>query len=395
MVFFSTAAPESSTAGATDAASKPSALAVTEAAIQKEMATEAKTMRGLAIRQGLKWITGSVVQEVVQFGFTLISQALMCYQIYLTWKTLAPVSMGGSGCQTPGTKFSSEKVYFAFQLLCNTLITLAQAIVWLGTWFYTFRYMCVTGGSIPVRQALQDADDNMEQVYKAPVYAPPTYAAPVDAAEFTAAEGDGDDAYDAVDNKFHYLQPQQQDTIIKGNIAKGLKMFQALQSGVNVARGLLGITTTVVEPILNGIAAGGPAAAGGFAPAATVSTAAAPAFLSVVGTVGSNTTAPAAVARLLASSVEKPKLESQCLAIRSYGVAAGGLMASIGVWQHRYEDKYSRLVLLQKALTKMNKEKKQVSDEVLENELSHIVGEEGTRSIALMSGRSVPPGHSH
>eukprot|EP00746_Dinoflagellata_sp_MGD_P108800 gnl/MRDRNA2_/MRDRNA2_46506_c0_seq1.p1 gnl/MRDRNA2_/MRDRNA2_46506_c0~~gnl/MRDRNA2_/MRDRNA2_46506_c0_seq1.p1 ORF type:complete len:392 (+),score=101.73 gnl/MRDRNA2_/MRDRNA2_46506_c0_seq1:109-1284(+) len=360
--------------------------------LQKQQAKQMALLRRQALIKGMQAGTSGVAQDCLYTIFDITSQLLVLAQLYINIKSV----WGGGGCNK-GKAVSMEIIWFWIQTVLNSIVTVAQFVLWFWSFGVTGMFCC----SFKKCPTSKDA----QTTHPAIAYR-----------EMLAKQNA--DGWDDMDDEERQELLDQQPTAEElkdpdGEYFEDFKTFKkelgtlgrihSLQGTVTNMRSIIGALGTIIEPMM--------AAASGMS-SVNVEAAAETA----VGKISLDTSAAQAgkdateqANKLAAQAQEKLKKAAEeaenlkrCFTNRQISATGSGFIAAIGAKQAALKNSYMKLVVLahmrekdiaQFEAAKKNEDpnaKRKVPDEAIETELQSLLGPDGQKYLSYLSGSEAP-----
>lgn len=289
------------------------------AAIGKRTKKELTRMRQQAMRAGLQTITAGIAQDTMYLLMNILSQGLLCGQLYINMKTLFPGVFGGEGCNHDGN-MKAALLWIYIQFAISAAITAFQTCLWLWQLKVSCCY-CFTYHVCPASKlASLTQQKDVRRAY-----------ARLRAEQEEANLDEMDDAARDAIIKQYEPEHMDEDFIVFKRFCKEVGSINSLQISCTNARSFLGAVGAIVEPLLSAFSTS----------QATQATLGA---LSGAGLQTAETTGRAAAeAEQLVQSMTSFQ---ECMAARQISTSMGAFMAAMGVKQAQMKKSYAKLVIL-------------------------------------------------
>lgn len=335
-------------------------------AIAKRTKKELTKMRQQATRAGLHTITSGMAQDTMYLLMNILSQALLCGQLYINVQTLFPGIFGGEGCNHDGT-MQVAMIWIYIQFAISAAITLFQTFLWVWQFKVSVCYSW-TYHTCPVSKlaSLMQQKDVRR-----------TYARLQ--AERDPEQADLDEMSDTErDLKIKEYEPEDNmdpDFIVFKKFCKEIGSINSLQITCTNARSFLGAVGAIVEPLLSAYSTS----------------------LATNATLGSLAATSEADASASAARFSEEMANFQkCVAGRQVSTSMGAFIAAMGVRQAQMKKSYARLVILNQIVeedvdraNRTNKPRR-VTDAAIEAEVQNIMGDTGKQFMSYLSGKEAP-----
>jgi len=361
--------------------------------IIEEGRRQAVKVRRAAVVAGVDVITGGQCQDIVYGALNLISTGLVAAQFVVNLVSL----FGGAGCNA-AKEFKLADIWFFAQLFLNGLATVGQLTVWVLSSTKSVLFWCnwsrfpnskfATSGDPKGTFLRMKLEDHCQEEYHAEL-----------------CDLDEEDVREAWKTVQENLKDEPFPIAFKQDM-KSLAFNAGMQNSLTSFRAIIGAIGAILEPTLNAYAAFNSVHHATAAVDATrlvelVGAIAEPSLNASAAFNSVSLNASAAFNSLgnATAAVETIRLVAlaKCEGLRQTSAAGSGIIAAIGLKQSQMKSAYARLVMLDQL--RDDRQTKNISpadlerfDAALESEVMDIVGPEGKRMVAFMSGKPSEPG---
>jgi len=317
-----------------------------------------------ATRAGLHAIAGGLAQDTMYLLMNILSQTLLCGQLYINAQTLFPGIFGGEGCNHDGNmKVAFIWIYIQFAI--SAAITLFQTCLWLWqvkvSVFYCYTYHACPASKLASLMQQKDVRRAYARLQ----------------AERDREQADLDEMSDAeLDMALKDYEPESKmdpDFIVFKKFCKEIGSINSLQISCTNARSLLGAAGAIVEPLLSAYSTS----------------------QATQASLGALTGSWNATAEAAHFSEEMANFQT-CVAGRQVSTSMGAFIAAMGAKQAQMKKSYARLVILNQIVEEdveratRNNKPRRITDAAIEAEVQNIMGDTGKQFMGYLSGKEAP-----